>query len=243
MISSIYSVILAPFVGVKTIFKDKTLFFSSIIPVIVNILLYVALAVLLYNYYDEILAMIVKTPDTFLKKMLYWVSFVFFLLFSLMVFILTFNVVGSMLLSPFNTIIAKAAYKKLLAESEAFSFEKTKKSFLNDAYSSFKLDLKKLIFVFIPLGVLYIISFFVPILGIVALLLSFWAIAYQYMDYIMEEKGLKTSDRIKVFTNNPVQTLVFGFVVSIAVSIPIIGLLILPSSVVGATLLFHELEA
>jgi uncharacterized protein involved in cysteine biosynthesis len=148
-----------------------------------------------------------------------------------------------MLLSPFNSIIAKAAYRGVTSTASSFSLEKTKDSFFKDAYRSFKLDFKKLIFVFIPLGILYIISFFVPILGIIALLLSFWAIAYQYMDYIMEEKGIKTSQRLKlVLMDNPLQTLAFGLVVSIAVSIPLIGLLILPSSVIGATKLFHDME-
>jgi len=235
---SIYFALFSPFIGMKMIFKDKTLFLSSVIPILINILLYVGLALLLYNYYGDILSLVVKTPDTFFKKLLYWISFVFFLLFALMVFVLSFNIVGSMLLSPFNTIIAKASYKSLTG----LSFAGTSGTVLKDAYKSFKLDLKKLILIFIPLGILYVISFFIPVLSIIALVLSFLAITYQYMDYIMEEKAMKTSQRVKILLNNPLKSTIFGFVVSIAVSIPVIGLIILPSSVVGATVLFYHLD-
>jgi CysZ protein len=257
----LYIALFSPFTAIKMIFKDRTLFLTCVIPIIINTVLYIGLALLLYNYYGDILSMIVKTPDTFLKKILYWISFVFFLLFALMVFILSFNIVGSILLSPFNTVIAKASYKILLSKksgeaSTAWQVSQTDKvpdlghvipkkrfAFLKDAYSSFKLDLKKLIFIFIPLGVLYIISFFIPFLSIIALILSFWAISYQYMDYIMEEKQIKTTERVKILFKNPVYSLAFGFVVSLAVSIPLIGLVILPSSVVGGTMLFDHLEA
>ena len=231
--------LIAPFSGFKMIFTNKKVLFASIIPILVNVLLFILLALLVYSYYDDVLALVVKNPDTTLKKIFYWVTFSFFMLFSLAVFVFSFSIIGAILLSPFSGIIARNVYKTVAGDGKSTM---GKRSFFKEASDSFKIELKKLFVVFIPIALLYVIGFFIPPLAVIAFILSCWAITFEYMDYIMEEKGLKTTERVRVLFTSPIQTLVFGFIASFMVSIPIIGLFCIPSSVAGATLLFTQIK-
>ncbi len=211
----------------------------SAIPIIVNILLYIALAVLIYNYYSDIMGLVVRDPNTVLQKILYWFFFVFFMIFVIAFFIFTFTIVGGVILSPFNNELAKRTYKILQRNSVSTP---NKTTLLAETYGSIKLELKKLLFVFTPIFLLYIVGIFLPILAMLALVLGFWAVTFEYMDYIMEQKGLTLSERIKTMLSNPIACTAFGFVVSIVVSIPILGLIGIPSSVAGATKLFIDIQ-
>lgn len=225
--------LIAPFSGFKMIFTNRKVFFASLVPIVINILLFIALAFMVYLFYDDVLSLVVKNPDTIWKKLLYWVSFVFFFIFALAVFIFSFSIIGAMLVAPFSGVIAR---------NVEGSPARAGQNFFKDTVSSIKIELKKLFLIFIPIAVLYVIGFFVFPIAVIAFILSCWAITLEYMDYIMEEKGLSMMDRIKMLFKSPVQTFIFGLIASFMVSIPVIGLFCIPSSVAGATLLYGQIN-
>lgn len=226
-----------PFTGLKLLFSNRTLFLYSLVPILLSTALYVLMAILVYNYYGDLLSLVVKDPDTILRKILYWFVFVFFMIFTLGFFIFSFTVVGSIILAPFSTLIARKVY-----HIKTDLILPDKKGFIKQNLASFGLELKKMVLVFIPILLFYVIGFFVPVLALVALILGSWAVTYQYMDYIMEEKNLTLGDRVKLLLRHPVNSFMFGFIASFMVSVPILGLICIPSSVAGATVLFTEYE-
>jgi CysZ protein len=245
MVRKLYIGFVAPFIGIRLIFSRRYLFLVSVVPIIVNTLLYALLGLLIYSYYGDIVGLVVRHPETAVGKVLYWAFFAFFMLFVLTFFIFTFTIVGSVLLAPFNSVIAKRTYKILSLSAGARAtggITGGSAGLLGSAYDSIKLELKKLVLIFIPIFALYVLGIFFPPLAVVALFMGFLAVTFEYTDYIMEERNMAIRDRVKMLLSNPVQSLSFGFVASIMVSVPVLGLVCIPSSVAGATMLFIEIE-
>ena len=167
-------------------------------------------------------------------KFLVWLSFAF-------LFGLTFTTLTLFFASPFNGLLAEKT-EQLLNKRE----DVTKESYLIILTSiprSINRELSKLMHHFkLVLAVIFIS--FIPLLNSLApilwLLIGAWIMYIHFLDYPMDNHGYDIRYVRQFGRANLIMSLGFGGMVSILATIPVINILLIPSAVIGATILWCE---
>ena len=167
-------------------------------------------------------------------KFLVWLS-------SAFLFGLTFTTLTLFFASPFNGLLAEKT-ERLLNERE----EGSKESYLTILTSiprSVTRELSKLMHHFkLVLAVIFI--GFIPLLNSLApilwLLIGAWMMSIHFLDYPMDNHDYDIHYVRQFGRANLTMSLGFGGMVSILATIPIINILVIPSAVIGATILWYE---
>ena len=149
----------APFKGLSLILKNRKLFVLSLVPMLINTLLYCARAFLTYKYFGNIVSYFVQDPSGFWGKLFYGLVYFLLLVAVFLLFVFSFTVVGNILLSPFSDALAGQTEIILRGkkgeESDNFSFSDV----FFDAARIIKVEIKKALFISVPFFVIVIVSF------------------------------------------------------------------------------------
>jgi CysZ protein len=157
-----------------------------------------------------------------------------FTVFVLILFFFVFTFIGNLIAEPFNGLLAAAVEKHL-----------TGKAVNSPNESGFKMiigfigeKIGKLLYYLKWVIVLVIISL-IPVINIISPILWFlfgaWLAALEYSDAPLENHGYNAPARRKILAQKRILSFGFGSVVLVAMFIPIINLLVMPSAVAGAT--------
>jgi CysZ protein len=97
-----------------------------------------------------------------------------------------------------------------------------------------------------PFALLWVLSFFVPVLApfllpIKLTLSAFW-LAFGFLDYPLSLRGLSFSRRLSLMRRGALGVLGFGFACLVAFAVPFVSLLVLPVAVCAAAELAVSLE-
>lgn len=222
--------------GFKLIFRPRLRRFV-IIPFLINLVLFAGALWFGSHWIDAYI-------DKLLPGWLEWLRFVIWPLLAmtaLVVIFSTFTLVANLLGAPFNSMLAEAVETRLSGQEIATNPKLT--NLAKDVLLSFKSEITKLIFFGIralPLLLLFVI----PGLNIAAPVLWFlfgsWMLVHQYMDYPMDNNGLKFSQQRPLLKKK--RTMIFGFGVTIMIMtlIPVLNFFTMPVAVSGATYMWHE---
>ncbi len=219
--------------------KDCRLF--VIIPICINFIVLLTGAYFAHQAIASFLdTYIAKLPDflSFLSTILsiiIWISLGF-------VFCFVFSTVATIIASPFYGLLAEKVELKIYGTK---GNDDGIIDILKDIPRILKRELQKQIF-FIPRALLCLIIFFIPIINVIFpvlwALLSFYMATIQYSDYAFDNHKVKFSLMKQALGTSKLTTFAFGGIIAIALTIPILNLLIPPCAVCAGTQYYVRLR-
>ena len=220
--------------------NHKSLRLFVIIPLLVNIIIFGSLIGFTINYLSELMS-------GWLGMIPEWLGFIEWILWPLIGITLSlitgyaFTAVALIIASPFNALLAEKA-EELITGRPVDSLEGLGAALLAIPRGIMREVLKLLYY--IPMFLLVLILSFVPGLNAVApflwLLLGAWMMSIQFLDYPMDNHQLSFADVKEAARFRRLSSLGFGGGVALCAGIPIVNFFVIPSAVVGATIMWCE---
>jgi len=215
----------------------------ALIPVLINIVVFVALGLFTYRYFSAWLhdfAPLSRWEDFAIVR---WItSFIQFLFIALLLMLsaFTFTLVANFIGAPFNSLLAERVEAVLrgqpLAEQRQ-SFMSLLSSIPKTLFSELRKVLYLLVWL-IPIGILYWIPGLQVFAPFVMLAFGAWVFALEYLDYPMGNHGMGFGAVKRRVKQERMLGLGFGSAVALLTAIPIVNLIVMPAAVAGATALY-----
>ncbi len=234
-----------PFAGLSLLLKHQALRRSAIIPILINCLVFIILIGALILYLQDGMSYLTQNwmPQlmTSWSFLYYFFYFIFFIIGLGLCFFFTV-IMGSLLAAPFNDALSLKTEKLLTKDYIETRF--TVSLAFKNAVLVLKNEIQKISFiVIIELSILLL--HLLPVIGsglyiIVNPLITFLLLSFEFVDYSLSRQALSFKKKKKVIFSNFPLFFGFGLGVSCLFLIPGLQLIIVPSSVVGATLLYYK---
>lgn len=218
--------------------KHPTLRLFVIIPLAVNILIFGSLIGFGLSYLGGLM-------DSLLSGIPDWLDFIEWILWPLIGLTLSlitgyvFTAVAVIIASPFNGLLAEKAEELITGrpvagmEGLGAALMMVPRGILREIY--------KLLY-YLPMAAFVLLLSFIPGLNVVApvlwVLLGAWMMSIQYVDYPMDNHQLGFADVKEAVRQRRLSSMGFGGMVALCAGIPIVNFFVVPSAVVGATLLW-----
>lgn len=210
-----------------------------VIPLLLNIMIFSALAVLLSHYAEQILGDL----RGFLPGWLAWLTYVLvpllIFMFLLGMFFL-FNLIANLVAAPFNGLLAQAVSREQSPERVLYT-----ESLLALVRRTLRREISKILYYLPRMLVLFIISW-IPGLNLFAPFLwgAFiaWMVAVQYVDYAADNEGRSFAELRSLLASQPLSTLGFGGVIMAGLAVPLLNFIVIPLGVIAATLFWLQLN-
>ena len=228
-----------PVLAVGYLLKGLSLLTSTslrsfiLIPILINLMLYSAALTLGYYYISDLI-------NQFIPSWLHWLSWVLWPMFFISFFIagfFTFTVLANLLASPFY---GKLSSKTLVLVSNTVA--EAKEQPLPLVVSA---ELKRATYLLTRAIPLVILSF-IPGLNVLApflwALFGAWGMALEYCAYPLENAGVLFTEQQQLLKSVRLGALSFGGVAALAITIPLLNILIAPAAVIGATLYVNDIK-
>ncbi len=230
-----------PYKSIKLFFKHPRLLVYSIVPMIINLIIYGTIFFYTYNWLTG------KSHDSIAftgsNKLLFdiinaFLSVFIFVLVLLVCYFL-FVIFGGIVSAPFNERISQ-----LVEEREYGIKNESNLTFLKDAIVSIREEFKKLLFYFSFIIPLFLINF-IPMIGSVVsftagLLFSFFYNALDYLDYPLMRRMTPFKKKLSVVNSQRMLSLGFGATAFLLTFLPVVNVLMKPMLVVAGTKMFYE---
>lgn len=216
-----------PFVATKIILKNKKLLAWSALPVTVTILLYVWGFLHVQQSIQEWLfnSLTSRGWDSWIITVIAWLS----KLLIILVGAITFSFAAGIVSAPFNDFLAEAAERYTLPP-----FAATESPTLGKRLQLIGLDIVKTI-AGLGFTIVGFILSLIPILNILGFLIIVLVMTFNYVSYSQTRRGLGLYGAVRFLFQNFALCVGFGMVITLAFSVPILSVLILPIAVVGGT--------
>lgn len=220
--------------GFRLVFTPRLRKFV-VIPLLVNIALFVGGSILLINWIDQLSQALVEwLPD--------WLNWLSYLLWPLLLLLFVglvlfgFSALANLIGAPFNGVLADRCATLLGGAPSA-----TTRSPWAEVVTALTGELQKLVYYLmraLPLVLLTLI----PGIGLLAsvglLLLTTWMLGLGYLDYPLGNSGLAFKQQRQLLARRRMLVLGFGAMVFVLTLIPLINFLVMPAAVCGATQLW-----
>ncbi len=230
-----------PFISITYFFKYPKLISLSIIPFLINLLLYtIILLSSLYFVKPRLVSLSGLNNDPNILNYFFYIflSIIVFLILIIICYIV-FSILSGIITGPFNEHISQYIEEKITNQIIVVQH-----GFIKDIFISLKSEISKIIFYLIVIIILFIIGF-IPIIGLIFSLLFLFLFncfysALDFLDYPMARKNYKLKQKIKSIKSKPSLSFGFGFIASLILVIPFINVLLKPIFVVSGTLLYFK---
>ncbi len=213
-----------------------------IVPLLVNILLFLGAIWLLIDQFDYWVAYWMG----FLPQWLDFLDFLLWPLFAVVVLVLvyySFNLVANLIAAPFNGFLAEKVERSLRGETVVDEGWGAVLALVPRALGR---ELAKLAY-YLPRFLLVLALTFVPLLNLAAPLIWFlfgaWMMAIQYCDYPMDNNKVSFKEMKLMLKRQRLTSVGFGGLVSLGLMVPVLNLVLMPAAVIGATLYWVEEHA
>lgn len=225
-----------PFYGLTHLLRSPRLWKFAALPFAVNLVVYTLLAGLLFWFVGAKVMDWISSWPAWLR----WLMAVVAFLSGLVILAFTFTIVGNILASPFLDLLAERALADLrgrpLAEGGRWHAE---------AAASVGRQLAKLA-IFGAVQLVLLLLLLIPVVGVlhpvVAALVTVFFLALEYLEYPQSADRMPFGERFRYLTRHLRESLGFGGALFVIVLIPFVGYLALPACVLGAVLLYRDLE-
>ncbi len=223
--------------GVRHAFLNKSLLGLALIPILVAILgIFFGFKPLFRFYLSEGIEIFLNKEafDFFGGAILFWISEFIFKILVAFLTLLTFYILLQVIYIPVCSLLAE----RVLVQKNIIHHKSTIEA-LAFNLKMFKMGLIKSV-VLIFAGFFCFISSFIPGLSFIPIYFTLIVLAYDSFDYGLELYGLSLKDRILFIKKEFMLINGHGGVLFLLSFIPGLILLILPFSVIGASLLIGE---
>lgn len=229
--TSVAGAFFLPFHGLTLLFSPGLRRFL-LVPLTINVLLYLGLGWVAYLYFDDFLNWLLPA-DSWLSY-LSWLLWPIFALAYLAISFYTFTILANLIGSPFNSRLAEQIEARLTGRTPPAANE----TLLTSILPALLGELNKLSYFLIraiPLLILMFIPGINALASVLWLLLGFWFLALEYGDYPMGNHGLKPGEQRARLKAKRFSSLAFGAGVSLLMMIPVVNFAAMPAAVAGAT--------
>lgn len=207
-----------------------------IIPLLINIGVFVALFWLAGSYFNDLLTYLQSLmPDAL--RWLAQILWIFFALLAGLFMFFTFTFFTTLIGAPFNGYLAAAVEKHLTGHAPAGSGC----SLLQDIGVMMLSELKKWSYYLLWAIPLFVISIFIsPLAPFLWFVFGAWMFSIEYLDYPMGNHGHSFGSIRRQLAQKRSLSLGYGSAVTVATLLPVFNFIVMPIAVAGATLLHHE---
>jgi len=205
-----------------------------IIPLLINIVLFIGLFFLLRYFVNEFNVWF----SSFLPAWLHWLSAILWIVFFTSFFIIiiyTFVIVANLIAAPFNSFLAEKVELYLTGNIPE------ERSLLDNIKDIPRIMGRQIAIIgyYIPRALLIFILFFIPIVQAVAAVISFlfhaWFMTLTYIDYPTDNHRIPMRDVREWLNQRRSVSLGFGVGVLVCSMIPLVNCFTIPAAVAGAT--------
>lgn len=230
-----------PFKTIKLFFQHPKISLLSIVPLIINAVIYGTIFFIAFSYlYDTILD-ISKSMTVGLGFLEYAINYLVFILTFFVVLLLCyilFVIAGGILSSPFNEAISQRV--EIISTGELVS---STKGFFADLLISLRAELIKLSFLVLVTIPLFLLGF-IPVIGILffslATIFSMFFNTLDFVDYPLTRRHVKFKEKVKLILSNKSVTFGFGATAFVITFIPGVNIILRPILVVAGTSLYFD---
>ncbi|MDH5548116.1 MAG: sulfate transporter CysZ [Gammaproteobacteria bacterium] len=210
-----------------------------IVPLLINITLFVGLTFLIYSWASDLLdAALASMPEWL--QWLDWLVMPIVLGGMLLFTYFTFTIVANLISAPFNSYLAEAV-TSMVSNKEPLETDWAEA--LASVGPTIKEEFQKITYAGIR-AIPFLGLFFIPGVNFFAsaawLVYSSWILSLQYVDYPFANQKVAFRDQRLRMRERRWLGLGFGGAVMFSTMIPVVNLFVVPSAVVGATLLHLE---
>lgn len=206
-----------------------------VLPLLVNILIFAVTAWIAGVYFDQFMAWALP-PGSWLEY-LEWLLWPLFVLTYLVAAFYSFTVVANLIASPFNGVLAARVEEKISGRLPPDA----ETGLMDEILPAIAGELGKLWY-FVVRAVPVLILMVIPGIGAIGsllwLLLGFWFLTIEYIDYPLGNHLIRPAEQRRLLRKHPLITWSFGAGSSLLMMIPLLNLAAMPASVAGATLLW-----
>ena len=221
--------------GLKLILSPGLRLFV-LLPLAVNTLLFIGLIVLAMQQFGVWMDSLMPNLPDWLSFLTYVLTPLFFVLVLVIMFF-TFTLLANIIAAPFNGFLAEKVEVVLRGRDDFPPFSWAELMAMMPR--TIGREMRKLAY-FLPRAIPLLILTFVPVLNLVAaplwILFGIWMMAVQYIDYPADNNKLGWNEMLAWLREKRWQSLGFGGTVYLALLIPFVNILVMPSAVAGATL-------
>lgn len=212
-----------------------------VIPIVINLVLMGSVGYLLFSCIsDWMFALVELWPD-----FLVFLAYVFSVIFAVLIVFVScylFSTVATIIASPFYGLLADRA-EMLLNHTQ--SEDQGVIGILRDVPRILRRELRKQLF-FLPLAGLCLLVTLVPVINFMSPVLWFcltsWMGCLQYCDYAYDNHKISFDLMKRDLKSHYLPTLAFGAVIALALSIPVLNLLVPPAAVCAGTRYYLEMR-
>ncbi len=202
-------------------------------PLLINILIFSLTAWIGSIYFGEFINW--ALPADGWMRYLEWLLWPLFALTYLVIAFYSFTIIANLIASPFNGILAAQVERAITGKLP----EDHSGSVMAEIVPAITGELGKIwYFVLraIPVLILMIIPGLNAIGSVLWLLLGFWFLSIEYVDYPMGNHHIRPAEQRRQLRQRPFQTWAFGAGANLLMMIPVLNFAAMPASVAGATL-------
>src|SRR5690606_27580320 len=202
-----------------------------LVPILVNILLFVVLTTLLIQQFNYLLdAMMLYLPAW--MDFLAWVVIVVLALFVVLVYGYSFSVITNVNAAPFYGFLAERV-------DEMVTGRKLEgETLLQMIARTLGRELRR-VWYFLWRSLLILLLSFIPLIGpLLAALWAAWSMSIQYSDYAADNHQWPFRTLRRSLMRRAQSSLGFGAVVMLGMMVPLLNILVIPAAVIGGTLLW-----
>jgi len=206
-----------------------------VVPLLVNIILFVIATVALVHVYSDFLEALMQWLPSWLAFIawLLWLAFAFLLL---LVYGYTFNIITNLVAAPFYGVLAERV------EMELTGVSPPEESLSQLIPRTLRRELVKLWY-FVSRGIVVMlilfVLWFVPGVNIIAVIISAlwaaWCMSVQYLDYPADSHRMAFKDLRSQLLSKPLSSFSFGGLVMLGSMIPVVNIVVMPIAVAGAS--------
>lgn len=232
------------FLGIEYFFKGICLLWHKdlrrfvLLPLLFNILFFVALLLLLFHYYASIDVFILAHLPSWLGIVSLLAKFVA-LVFYLIVMLYSFFTLATIIAAPFNGLLAE----KVAIQRGVQLQDKTWLAILCDTPRLLGRQLFILLW-YVPISLLLSILLLIPVIHVVVLLLWVWfharMMALIYLDYPTDNAAISLKALRQWMDQHRALVFGFGSAVLFFSAIPVLNFFVIPASVIAATNLWLD---
>ncbi len=219
-----------------------------LIPLLINTLLFVSLTVIAWQYFEHYLVRMTDWLPQWLG-FITWILSALFAIFLAIIYGYTFAIAANIISAPLYGLLAQKTQLLLRGglDNQPLSWQMVREI----AWRALLRELQKLGY-FLPRMVavllLCLALALIPLANLLAPIIAFlwgaWSLSVQFLDYPAEIDQVAFRKMRATLACKRRLCLVFGGLVLLGTSIPVINMLVLPAAVVGATSLwFAEFAA
>ncbi len=211
------------------------------IPLFINTILFGGLIYYGWGNLGELQAYVEREWLHEWLQFLSWFLVPLFMVTAAIVTFFGFAVLGNLIAAPFNGLLAEAVERKLggTAPGAGIGWGRLVRDLVRSLYS----EVRKLLY-FLLWMVPLLILFLIPVVNIAApfLLVAFsaWMLTVEYADFPMGNHGINFPRQRKILAGKRLLSLGFGGAATMALMVPGLNFLVIPTAVAGATAMWVE---